>query len=219
MDVIPVVLEGRHVRLEPLEMSHHAALCEVGLDAELWRWTLSSCTRPEELRRYLETALRERDQGRSLPFATVERASGTAIGSTRFGNLEPAHRRVEIGWTWIGRAYQRTAVNTEAKYLMLRHAFETWGCVRVELKTNTLNERSRAAIRRIGAKEEGVLRKFGINEHGVARDTVYYSILDDEWPGVRARFEAMLAAPRAQLPGPRRPRAGGPVAHRGRGPA
>ena len=120
------------------------------------------------------------------------RSSGRAIGSTRFGNIEPTHRRIEIGWTWIGRPWQRTVINTEAKYLMLRHAFEEWKCIRVELKTNAKNVRSRAAIARIGGKEEGTLRRHMINADGSYRDSVYFSILDDEWPNVKARLEERL---------------------------
>ncbi len=191
-----VTLAGRHVRLEPLSPGHVPALCEVGLDAELWRWTLTAIRTPEEMRAYVETALRERDEGRSLPFATVDAASGRVVGSTRFGSIGMADGRVEIGWTWVARPWQRTAVNTEAKYLMLRHAFETLGCVRVELKTDALNARSRAAILRVGAREEGILRKHMKSQGGRMRDTVYFSILDDEWPGVRAGLEARLARPR-----------------------
>ena len=189
----PVTLEGQVVRLEPLTIDHLGPLLEVGLDPDLWRWTNARVENADDLRRYIETALREQEEGRSLPFATVERASGRAIGSTRYGNIEPGHRRLEIGWTWIGRDWQRTAVNTEAKYLMLRHAFETLGCMRVELKTNALNQRSRAAMRRIGCVEEGTLRKHMISERGVPRDTVYFSILDDEWPAVKERLEGMMA--------------------------
>jgi RimJ/RimL family protein N-acetyltransferase len=188
----PVVLEGSVVRLEPLTMGHLDDLLEHALDPDLWRWTLSQVSTAEDLKRYLETALREREQGRSLPFAHVLRATGRAIGSTRFGSMEPRHRRVEIGWTWIGRTHQRTAVNTEAKFLMLRHAFETWGCMRVELKTNALNTRSRAAMLRIGCVEEGTLRHHAISDHGVVRDTVYFSILQREWPDVKRRLEAMM---------------------------
>ena len=194
MRIAPIVLEGGHVRLEPLTLDHHSALCEVALDPELWLWSTTDVRTSEDLRRYLETALREQAEGRSLPFATIERASGRAVGSTRFGNIEPIHRRAEIGWTWIGRAWQRSALNTEAKYLMLHHAFETWGCARVELKTNALNRRSREAILRIGAKEEGTLRSHMITEKGTLRDTVYYSILDGEWPEVKARLEEMMRA-------------------------
>ncbi|HMI31729.1 MAG TPA: GNAT family protein [Candidatus Limnocylindrales bacterium] len=144
------------------------------------------------IRSYLEEALRMQAEGSALPFATVDQATGRVLGCTRFGNIEPKHRRAEIGWTWVGRASQRSHVNTEAKYLMLRHAFETWGCVRVELKTNALNRKSRDAIVRIGAKEEGILRKHATSDSGVLRDTVYYSITDDEWPTVKARLESML---------------------------
>lgn len=191
----PVTLAGRHVRLEPLSPGHVPALCEVGLDPELWRWTLAVIRTPEEMRAYVATALRERDEGRALPFATVDVASGRPIGSTRFGNVGMADGRVEIGWTWVARPWQRTPANTEAKYLMLRHAFETLGCVRVELKTDALNARSRAAILRVGAREEGVLRKHMRSQGGRMRDTVYFSILDDEWPAVKAALEARLAHP------------------------
>jgi N-acetyltransferase len=147
---------------------------------------------PGELRAYVERALVSARTGSALPFATFARADGRAVGSTRFANFDAPNRRVEIGWTWIGRQWQRTAVNTEAKYLMLRHAFETLGCVRVELRTDVGNEQSRAAIRRIGATEEGTLRKHAITSTGRVRDDVYYSILDDEWPAVKAALEARL---------------------------
>jgi RimJ/RimL family protein N-acetyltransferase len=193
MSVKPVVLQGLRVRLVPLSVEHVADLMTVAFDEDLWRWTLTSVRNADDLKRYIEAALIEQDQGRALPFATVDRTSGRAIGSTRYGNVEPAHRRVEIGWTWIGKRWQRTAVNTEAKYLMLKHAFETLGCHRVELKTNTLNQRSRDAIVRIGGKEEGTLRKHAISDRGEVRDTIYYSILDDEWPAVKTRLESMMA--------------------------
>ena len=176
MNVQSVTLEGRYVRLEPLSLAHLGDLCEVGLDEDLWRWIPQAVRTPEEMRAYIETALREQQAGLALPFATVERASGRAIGSTRFGNIERAHRRLEIGWTWIGRQWQRTAVNTEAKYLMLRHAFETLGAMRVELKTDSLNERSRRAILRLGAVEEGVFRKHMMTASGRVRHTVYSAL-------------------------------------------
>ena len=196
MDIRPEVLEGQVVRLEPLSMSHHAALCEVGLDPELWRWTHSLVQTSDQMTRYIQAALDGQTEGRELPFATRERASGRVIGCTRFGSIDRANRRVEIGWTWIARPWQRTSVNTEAKYLMLRHAFEQWGCLRVELKTDVLNEASRRAILRIGAREEGVLRKHMITATGRVRDTVYYSILDTEWPTVKAMLEEKLRGPR-----------------------
>ena len=128
-----------------------------------------------------------------MVFATIERSSGRAIGSTRFMNIDRANRRVEIGSTWIAPAWQRTPVNTEAKYLMLRHAFEVWGCIRVELKTDALNQKSRTAILRIGAKEEGTLRRHLLTWTGRVRDTVYFSILDNEWPEVKLQLESRIA--------------------------
>lgn len=192
VDVRPVTLEGRFVRLEPLTMAHHAALWEIAKDHELWRWTATDIRTPEDLTTYMEHALAEQAAGRALPFATLARESGRTVGSTRFGNIEPLNRRTEIGWTWLGAAWQRTVVNTEAKLLMLTHAFEAWGCLRVELKTDALNQASRAAIARLGAREEGTMRKHMVTQTGRVRDTVYYSILDDEWPALKARLEARL---------------------------
>jgi RimJ/RimL family protein N-acetyltransferase len=183
------------VRLEPLSVEHVPALAAVGLDPELWRWTVSRVATPEEMRAYVESALRDRDAGRALPFATVEAATGRVVGSTRFGSVSMEDGRVEVGWTWVARPWQRTPLNTEAKYLMLRHAFGPLGCVRVELKTDALNARSRAAILRLGAREEGTLRRHMRAAGGRMRDTVYFSILDDEWPAVRAALEAKLARP------------------------
>ena len=190
----PVTLDGARVRMEPLSLERHlAGLCEIGLDPDLWRWTTNRVGTREDLRGYLETALREQAEGRSLPFATVDKPSGRIAGSTRFGNIDRHNRRVEIGWTWVGRSFQRSYVNTEAKYLMLRHAFETLGCVRVELKTNVLNRRSRDAMLRIGCVEEGVFRRYQRNEDGTWRDTVFYSVIETEWPAVKQRLEGMLA--------------------------
>jgi N-acetyltransferase len=192
MIVEPVVLEGRHVRLEPLTRDHVARLCEIGLDQELWRWIPTPVRTQEEMAEYVATALKEQESGMALPFALIERATGRAIGSTRYGNIERTHHRVEIGWTWVARAWQRTAVNTETKYLLLHHAFETLGCMRVELKTDSLNAKSRAAILRIGAKEEGIFRNHMITSSGRIRHTVYFSILDSEWPEVKARLGERL---------------------------
>jgi len=192
MVVAAIVLEGRHVRLEPLREDHLAGFGAVGLDEELWRWIPSPVRTAEEMAAYIAIALREQAQGVSLPFALVERRTGRLIGSTRYGNIDRTNHRVEIGWTWVGREWQRTAINTEAKYLLLKHAFETLGCIRVELKTDSLNERSRAAILRIGAREEGTFRNHMITASGRIRHTVYYSIVDSEWPSVKARFEARL---------------------------
>jgi RimJ/RimL family protein N-acetyltransferase len=191
--VTAVTLEVALIRLEPLAETHLAALCAVGLDDELWRWTPTQVRTADDMRDYIAFALGEQQAGRALPFVIVDRATGAAIGSTRFGAIEPAHRRVEIGWTWLGRPWQRTAANTEAKYLLLRHAFEVLGCIRVELKTDALNERSRSAICRIGAREEGTLRQHMITASGRIRDTVYYSILAGEWAAVKLGLERRLA--------------------------
>src|SRR5450432_2374530 len=192
MVVTPVTLEGPRVRLEPLSEAHHAALCAVGLDEELWRWIPAPLRTPDEMAAYIADALKEQEGGRALPFAVVEKSSERVIGSTRYGNIELAHHRVEIGWTWYARPWQRRGTNTEAKYLLLRHAFETLGCIRVELKTDSLNQRSRAAIQRIGAREEGLLRNHMITSSGRVRHTVYYSIVDSEWPGVKENLEHIL---------------------------
>jgi RimJ/RimL family protein N-acetyltransferase len=192
MTVGPVTLEGRHVRLEPLSQAHQADLVSVGLDEELWRWIPTPVRTPAEMSAYIATALDEQARGVSLPFALIEKASGRAIGCTRYGNIDRTHHRVEIGWTWVAAAWQRTTVNTEAKYLLLLHAFETLGCIRVELKTDSLNEKSRAAILRIGAREEGTFRNHMITASGRIRHTVYFSILDSEWPGVKSRLQSMM---------------------------
>jgi RimJ/RimL family protein N-acetyltransferase len=192
MIIEPVTLEGRHVRLEPLSQKHQADLEVVGLDESLWRWIPTPVRTPEEMSAYIDAALAEQKRGVSLPFALIEKASGQAIGSTRYGNVDRTHHRVEIGWTWVAPRWQRSAVNTEAKYLLLHHAFETLGCMRVELKTDSLNERSRAAILRIGAREEGTFRNHMITASGRIRHTVYFSILDSEWPSVKSRLQTML---------------------------
>ena len=188
----PIVLEGDFVRLEPMTLEHHAGLSAVGLDPEIWRFTLVVVQTPEEMRGYMDAALELQRGGTTLPFVTIERSSGQIVGSTRFGNYDSANRRIEIGWTWIAPRWQRTAINTEAKYLMLAHAFEKLHCVRVELKTDVLNTPSRKAMLRIGAKEEGVLRKHSLVWDGRYRDSIYYSILDDEWPTVKQELEKML---------------------------
>ena len=190
----PLTLEGESVRLEPLSLQHTDPLWDVAKsDAEeIFRWIPSSMRSLDDIRAAVNKALGEQQRGESVPFATVERGSGKVIGSTRFMNIDRTNRRVEIGSTWIAPPWQRTVINTEAKYLMLRHAFEQWGCIRVELKTDALNQKSRNAILRIGAKEEGTLRRHLITWTGRARDTVYFSILDSEWPEVKKRLEAKL---------------------------
>jgi RimJ/RimL family protein N-acetyltransferase len=173
-------------------MAHHPALCEVGLDEDLVRLTQAYPPTPEGLRTYIQTALTWQVNGTAVPFAVISKTTGRAIGSTRYANIDKANRRLEIGWTWYGRAFQRTAVNTETKYLLLRHAFETLGCIRVEFKTDVLNERSRRALLRIGAKEEGIFRRHMILVDGRVRDTVYFSIIDSEWPEVKAQLAQKL---------------------------
>ena len=192
MVIAPVVLEGRCVRLEPLTLEHTAGLAEVGLDGDLWKWIPIPVRTPEEMRAYVQTALKEQGSGSALPFALIEKSTGRTIGSTRYGNIERTHHRLEIGWTWVAREWQRTAINTEAKYLLLRHAFERLKCMRVELKTDSLNARSRAAILRIGAREEGTFRNHMITGSGRIRHTVYFSIIDSEWPDVKAALETRL---------------------------
>ena len=192
MQVVPVVLEGRYVRLEPMTIDHVQPLAEIGLDADLWRWIPVPVRTAADMKSYIETALKERDSGNAIPFVQVERASARVVGSTRYANIERQHNRLEIGWTWVAPPWQRTVINTEAKYLLLRHAFESLGCMRVELKTDSLNERSRAAILRIGAVQEGIFRNHMITSTGRVRHTVYFSIIDSEWPQVKARLEARL---------------------------
>jgi N-acetyltransferase len=192
IEVEPLTLQGRHLRLEPLTRNHIPALTEVGLVEELWRWIPLPVNTPQDMAAYVETALKEQAAGSSVPFAQIEAATGRVIGSTRYMNIERAHRRVEIGATWIAPAWQRTAINTESKYLLLRHAFETLGCNRVELKTDSLNEKSRNAILRIGAQQEGIFRNHMITSTGRIRHTVYFSITNDEWPAVKSRLEHRL---------------------------
>lgn len=182
------------MRLEPMAMVHLDGLWEAGRDESLWRLIPTNVASIDDMRKYMETALADRDRGVALPFVTVERASGKVIGSTRFGNIDAANLRAEIGWTWITPAFQRSAVNTEAKLLMLTHAFETWKCIRVELKTDALNERSRAAIKRIGATEEGIFRNHMITDSGRFRDSVYFSIIDTEWPAVKENLVSKLSS-------------------------
>ena len=173
-------------------MNHLDALCAVGLEPELWRWTPNQVRDRDEMRAYVEAALEDERRGLSQPFATVLKQSGQVVGSTRYLNMDMKNRRVEIGATWVGKPWQRTPVNTEAKYLMLRHAFEILDCVRVELKTDALNECSRRAVLRLGAKEEGTLRRHVLTYTGRMRDTVYFSILNGEWPSVKARLQEKL---------------------------
>ena len=182
-------LQGDVVRLEPLAAGHLEDLWAASRDPEVWRWL--SITRPasrDELGSWIDEAV----AGPDLPFATVLRESGAAVGSTRYLALRPEHRSVEIGWTWLAREAWGSGANAEAKLLMLSHAFDVWGCRRVELKTDALNERSRRAIEALGASFEGVHRKHMLVRGGENRDSAWYSVVDDEWPEVRARLVARL---------------------------
>jgi N-acetyltransferase len=195
MDIKPLTLEGTYVRLVPLMLEHLPGLCEVGLDPELWRWTPMILRTPDDMRAYVLLALKGQEQGTVLPFATIERSTGTIVGTTRFGNIDHQNMGTEIGWTWLGQRWQKTPINTEAKYLMLRHAFETLGCIRVALKTDSLNERSRNAITRLGAQQEGIFRNHMLTYTGRIRNTVYFSIINREWPIIKTELEAKLKRP------------------------
>jgi RimJ/RimL family protein N-acetyltransferase len=188
----PVVLEGSAVRLVPMTLAHHAALCAIGLDPDLWCGTTIRVQTRDDMRTYLESALAEQDAGTALPFV-ITLHSGEVAGSTRFHSFDAKHRRVEIGFTWIAAPWQRTSVNTESKYLMLSHAFDTLGCVRVQFRADAENARSRRAIERLGAQLEGILRSFVTSPHRGPRDLAMYSIVAPEWPAVSARLRAMLA--------------------------
>jgi RimJ/RimL family protein N-acetyltransferase len=168
------------------------ALSAAAADGAMWESKVTTIPRPEETRAYVLQALKELDAGISMPFVTIDRASGKAVGTTRYMNVEAEHRRLEIGTTWIGKSFQRTAINTEAKYLMLRHAFESLKCIAVDLRTHEKNVQSRAAIERLGAKLDGLLRNHRILPDGSLRNTATYSIIDAEWPAVKARLEAWL---------------------------
>ena len=189
----PVLLRGNHVELHPLSQSHAGDLSAAIAVGDLWKLAVSNLPAPGGMQAYIAEALGLQSAGKALPFALIDTSTGHAVGSTRFGNFEPAHHRVEIGWTWLGTPWQRTAFNTEAKYLLLGHAFESLGLNRVEFKTDVLNERSRKAILRLGALEEGVLRRHMVMPDGRVRDSVYYSIIAEEWPAVKANLRRMLS--------------------------
>lgn len=194
MEVQPVTLSGRYVRLEPLSEAHVPDLARVAGDESIWRYMLYGTIRNEEqMLAWVRDILERQARGADLPFAVIHLASGRAIGATRYLDIRPADRGLEIGGTWYGVEYQRTAVNTECKYLMLTHAFERLGCLRVQFKTDLRNVRSQRAIERIGAVREGVLRAHMITPEGQVRDSVYYSILWTEWPQVKQLLEEKLA--------------------------
>ncbi|HEX6122891.1 MAG TPA: GNAT family protein [Ktedonobacterales bacterium] len=190
-----VTLEGEWARLESLGLEHAEALFAAAQDPDAWRYVSTDASvSPDAMRQWIATALAEQAVGQSLPFAIVRRADGAVVGSTRYLDIRPAHCGLEIGWTWLTPSARRTAINTECKYLLLGHAFERLGAIRVQLKTDRRNERSQRAIERLGAVHEGMLRKHLIYDNGYQRDSVMYSITDDEWPAVKANLEAKLRA-------------------------
>lgn len=193
MEVKPVVLPGEHVRLEPMTEGHVPGLAEIGIGQAFWGFMLyGNIETVDDMRNWVRDILSRAERGTDLPFVAIHLASGRVAGATRYLNIVPKDRGLEIGGTWYGLEFQRTPVNTECKYLLLRHAFDTLGCIRVQLKTDLRNERSQKAIERIGAVKEGVLRNHMILPDGRYRHSVFYSILDTEWPGVKKRLEEMM---------------------------
>lgn len=192
----PVTLSTDLLTLRPLSLAEVPALAKAAGDGELWEKKTTTVPRPEGFEAYVETALKQQAAGLALPFATVVNEGDRVVGSTRFMNIDAANHRVEIGTTWIAKSWQRTFVNTHAKLLMLRHAFETLGCPAVEFRTHWLNHQSREAIARLGAKQDGVLRNHSRTADGTLRDTVVFSILEHEWPMVRTGLEFRLAKQR-----------------------
>jgi RimJ/RimL family protein N-acetyltransferase len=193
MNPTPVVLYGDAVKLEPLDPAHADDLLEAGADPEIWRYM--PIPRPERVAdvvRWIDEAWKLAATGDQLPFAIVDPETGRAIGSTRYLEIHRSWRTLEIGWTWLAASAQRSAANTECKFLLLKHAFEDHGALRVQFKTDGRNLRSQQALERLGAVKEGVLRKQRVNHDGFVRDAVYYSILDDEWPAVKERLRAKL---------------------------
>lgn len=189
----PVTLTGRSVRLEPLSLDHVPGLWAAGDEPEIWTYMpYGPIDSLDRMRWWVEEMLRRKEDGGDVPFAVVDLASGRPAGATRYMAIDRTHRSLEIGGTWYGKPYRRTAVNTESKYLLLKHAFEVLGCVRVQFRTDLRNERSQRALERLGAVREAVMRKHILMPDGYQRSSVFYSIVDDEWPQVKARLEALL---------------------------
>jgi RimJ/RimL family protein N-acetyltransferase len=193
----PVTLRGEVATLEPLAIEHAPALAEAARDGELWRLWYTSVAAPERMRDYVDAALAMRRDAGAMPFAVRENAHGEVVGCTRYFNVDAVNRRLEIGHTWYAQRVQRTALNTEVKLLMLTHAFETLRCIAVEFRTHWFNHASRAAIARLGARQDGVLRNHTVSADGIKRDTVVFSIIDGEWPAVRQHLRYQLELPRA----------------------
>ena len=193
--ISPVILNGKYVRLESMTEDHIPGLAEIGVGQTFWDFMLyGRMDSVEDMRNWVRDILSRAQNGTDLPFVAIHLASGKVAGATRYLNIMPKDRGLEIGGTWYGTEYQRTPVNTECKYLLLTHAFERLGCIRVQLKTDLRNVRSQNAIERIGAKREGILRNHMVLPSGQFRDSVFYSILDSEWPEVKKRLEAILTS-------------------------
>lgn len=192
MEISPIILEGEHVRLEPLSSAHEEPLIAAAGDGELWNSAVTIVPTRETMAEYVQSALTKQAEGSELPFVIIRKSAGQVVGTTRFYFIDRENRHVEIGYTWLAASAQRTPVNTEAKLLLLTHAFEYWGCIRVALVTDLLNQQSQAAILRLGAKQEGILRQHMIMPGGRYRDSVLFSIIDTEWPEVKARLTAKL---------------------------
>jgi RimJ/RimL family protein N-acetyltransferase len=193
IDPRPVTLTGRFVELVPLSLEHLPRAKEIGLGQDLFRWFPSEIRTADEMDAYFAEALQAQRDGSAVPFSTFERATGLLAGGSRYMAIDRRNRRLEIGSTWIAKAWQRSPVNTEAKLLMLEHAFERLGCLRVEFKTDSLNEPSRTALARIGARQEGIFRNHMVTSSGRIRHSVWFSIIDSEWPAVKAELQAKLA--------------------------
>jgi len=194
MKVEPITLTGQYVQLEPLAESHVPDLAVAGADENIWRWMpYGVVTTEEKMRAWVREILSRQARGTDLVFAVIHLASGRAVGSTRYMDIQPQNNALEIGGTWYAAAHQRTAVNTECKLLMLTHAFEKLGAARVQIKTDLRNERSQRAIERLGAVREGVLREHMLMPDGYRRSSVYYSILAREWPTIKVRLTEKLA--------------------------
>ncbi|WP_019141627.1 GNAT family N-acetyltransferase [Noviherbaspirillum massiliense] len=188
----PVTLKGRLAVLEPLTATHHDALVAAASDGELWKLWYTSVPAPAKTRDYIETALDMRDRHGAMPFVIRDNRNGDVVGSTRYFNVDAANRRLEIGHTWHARSAQRTGINTECKLMLLAHAFETLKCIAVEFRTHWMNQQSRAAIARLGAKQDGILRNHQIASDGSYRDTVVFSIIESEWPAVKRHLQFKL---------------------------
>jgi RimJ/RimL family protein N-acetyltransferase len=193
MEISPVTLEGQHTILEPLALAHEEALIRAADDGELWHSIVTVVPTRDTMAQYIHEALSAQAQGTELPFVIIQQATGCLVGTTRFYIIQPHQKSAAIGYTWVARSAQRTAVNTEAKLLLLTHGFEHWRCNRIEFITDVLNEQSRAAILRLGARQEGILRNHIIMPNGRVRDSVCFSIIIEEWPEVKARLISKLS--------------------------